>query len=343
MLCPRCGREREHFANRTCVECFVEREGLLDLPDDLELTVCVSCGAVKLEGWKDLELEDAASLLVEKETDHPEGLRSPRVEFHAEEVLPGAIRGTARLEGELGGRTVREERRLEVKAGRGVCGRCSKASQGYFEAVLQVRASGRDPSDEEMESIMMEASEMARVPSKEKPFVTKVEEESGGLDIYMGDNRQARELTGRLKEDFGGETTRSASLVGEEDGQRVYRTTYLLRLPHFRRGDLLRFRGEDLLVTSLGEVVELVELKSGEKKFVPSKKLSSSSKVGDIGSAEEALLSMVEGDEVQVIDPETMRAATLRRPGFVSEGDQGGTVTVIRLDGELKIVNPKAL
>ncbi len=93
----------------------------------------------------------------------------------------------------------------------------------------------------------------------------------------------------------------------------------------------------------LAEAVELVDIEKGVTKRAPSKQVAEEAEVvGEVSDAEEAVLTMVEGDEVQVLEPETMRAVTLPRPSFVEPRDQGGSVKVLRLDGELVPVNPEA-
>ncbi|MBS1263114.1 MAG: hypothetical protein MAG715_00283 [Methanonatronarchaeales archaeon] len=346
MLCPRCGEEREHFAEKVCVDCFLERETLVEVDDGLRVVQCVSCGAVKANGWTDLELKDAVSLLVEGSASLPRELETPVLDVELERVLPKAIEARVTVEGDLGGRWVEESVPLSLEVSRGVCRSCSRSNRGYYEAVLQVRAEDRDVREDEFDEALEEVSGLADSVAEaggEKPFVSRVERSGGGFDLYLGESSVARKISRRLKERFGAKATESASLVGVRDGREVYRSTHLVRLPPFGRGDVVRYRDDYFVVRGSGNVVELVDLETGRVKRVPSSRLAEEAGVvGDLQSAEEALLTMVGGDEVQVLDPGSMRAVTLSRPPFVDAGNQGSSVQVLKLEGELVPVNPEA-
>lgn len=341
MLCPRCGEEKESFAGKICVDCFLEGRELLRLSEEPELAVCVSCGALDVNGWKELGIEDAATMLVESSVETPEELGGVVTQFRVEEVGPDFVSGTLTMEGEVGGRRVAAERSVDVGLRRDICRRCSRTSRGYYEAILQVRGEERELGEEDLEIVLEEAGRLAEATTGEKPFFSKAEEVKGGFDIYLGDSQAAKRLAHRLKERSGAETTQSASLVGMKDGREMHRPTYLVRFPPFRSGDVVRFRGRNYLVRSLGGRAELVDLESGVSDYVPVKKLGDDGeRVGDMEGLDEAVLTMVERDVVQVLDPDTLKAVTLRRPQFVDPEDQGDTVPVLEIGGELVLVNP---
>jgi len=347
MFCPRCGEEKEHFAGKICVDCYLDENEVVEVPDNLRMTVCFSCGAVKVDGWVEEGIERAAARLVRDEIETAGELDNVVTNLDVREVLPNLLKGTLTVEGSVGGRRVATSREVGIDLDTGVCKRCSRASQGYYEAVLQVRGSDRVILDEEVEKILSVASKLAEAVSSaggEKPFVSRVEEVSGGFDLYLGDSKTGKELAHKLKSRFGGETTESASLIGEQDGQRVYRTTYLFRLPSFRQGDVVKVEGRYYSIESLGQRVELRDLETGVQKYVDVDEMEQEcERVGSLDDVEETVLTMVDGDEVQVLHPETMQARTLAKPFFIDREDQGGKVEVLVTDDSLLIVNPEVL
>lgn len=342
MLCPRCGEEKEDFVGKICVDCFLDDEDLVEFEESPSITVCVSCGSVKIGNWRDVNVEEGVRLAVREATDVDERLEHPVVSFDVEEALPDRVTGVLSVEGGLGGRHIVVNEEVDVDVGRGICRRCSRASRGYYEAVLQVRSSTGEVSEEDVERVAEEARSLAEGATGDKPFLSKAEEVKGGVDVYLGDSQMAKRLAHRLKDEMGAETTQSASLVGRQDGREVHRPTYLVRLPRFREGDVLRFRGRRYAVRSTGKRVDLVDVESGVHDYVPAGELDEAGeRVGNLDDVEETVLVMVDGDEVQVLDPDTLRAVTMSRPQFIEEEDQGDKVPVLDLEGGFVLVHPE--
>lgn len=346
MLCPRCGEEKEEFVGNICVDCFIDREELFRVNEPLSMTVCVSCGAVNVGAWRDIGLYHGLDNLLNENVTMKSELKNPVTSIEVEEELPDRILGTLTVSGNLGGRHVVLNEPVEVRMERGICNRCSRASGGYYEAILQLRASDRELTEQEMERALNVAADlMSDVKGGEKSFVSRIEEVSGGVDLYFGNSATTKQLASKLKAQFGGTMSESASLAGRQDGQEIYRVTYLVRLPPFRHRDVLRYADSLYLVHSLGSVVELRELRTGMRKRVPVKKIQEDGfeREARQEDVERALVTMVQGDEIQLLDPDTMRAVALLRPEFIDESDQGSEVEVLRHDGELIPIHPSVL
>lgn len=345
MLCPRCGEEKEEFVGKVCVDCFVEREDLVDVEENLSIDVCVSCGAVKIGGWRDIGLYHALDQLLEERVEINEKLENTVGSVEIQEELPDRVEATLSVTGTLGGRKVVVTEPVSIQVLRGVCSRCGKAAGGYYEAIIQVRARDREVSEAEVETALDVAEELLRSAQGgggETTFVSRLEEVDGGVDLYLGDSALARELANRVKDRFGADISDSASLVGERDGHEIYRVTYLVRLPPFRERDVLRYDDRLFYLDSLGTRAELRALDTGERKRVPTKQLADEDveRVARAEDLREALVTMVGDNEVQVLDPDTMETLTLKRPRYLGPDDQGDETPVLRLDGSVTLVNP---
>lgn len=345
MLCPRCGEEREDFVGKVCVDCFMEREELVEVDGDLSIDVCVSCGAVKVGSWRDIGLYHALDQLMEERVRIDEEFENTVGSVEVEEELPDRVEATLSVTGTLGGRKVVVNEPVSIQVLRGVCSRCSRASGGYYEAIIQIRAEDRELVEAEVDGALDAAEEMLRSTrgaGGETTFVSRLEKVDGGVDLYLGDSAMARELANRLKDRFGGEVSDSASLVGERDGHEVYRVTYLVRLPPFRERDVLRYRGRLYFVDSVRTRAELRALDTGEQKKVPTKKVwdDGVERVARADDLRDALVTMVGENEVQLLDPDTMKTLSLKRPRYLDPQDQGDETPVLRLDGKVTLVNP---
>ena len=72
-------------------------------------------------------------------------------------------------------------------------------------------------------------------------FITDSKEEHGGLDFYLSDKGSALTITKKVQGKYGGSIKQSSKNIGMKDSRQVYRMTYLLRLPSFRKGDFISY------------------------------------------------------------------------------------------------------
>jgi len=226
------------------------------------------------------------------------------------------------------GYRVEDERRVRVVLRRETCPTCAKRSGGYYESVVQIRAGGRDPTEEETERALEHAYEVAgRDYGDRDTFVTKTEEVRGGLDIYMSTSNAGMQVARRMVEEYGGGYDDTATLVGEKDGEELYRVTYAVSLPEFVPGDVVSIDGTALLVTDNSGVLKGVDLRTGSRRSV-SDADTEPERLGSARDAEPATLVTVSDDEVQILDPSTYETVTVRRPSFLA-ASQGEEVEVL--------------
>src|SRR3972149_2616961 len=62
-------------------------------------------------------------------------------------------------------------------------------------------------------------------------------------DVYVSSGTGGHAAAKTGAEAFGGQVRASPKIHGRKDGRDLYRVTYHVRIPGFRRGDLLRFQG----------------------------------------------------------------------------------------------------
>lgn len=124
----------------------------------------------------------------------------------------------------------------------------------YYEAILQLRDTSQDVVDYVEREFMSH-----KIP------ITQALEVKNGFDFYVADSQFTKSLGQRLQEKFGGELVLTASLYGVKKDREVYRVTVLFRGMPFKKGDLVRYRGEEWKVLSLSKYILLQELNSGKK------------------------------------------------------------------------------
>ena len=260
-----------------CQVCFRKENPVLLMEDEVNTELCQNCGSYKKRGvWVDpgtyeldeLVFEVADSALTENlrlderikhvaivspeevETTEELPVGEARVSFeavswhieHFPAIITYEVRVKARLH-ELQRELHDEKKRVTVYVRQTVCPRCQKFLGGYFEAILQVRAEDRPLSEEERKGVEKLVEEKVdEIMRKDRMgFIQDTIEKEEGLDFYMGSTSSARKLAQAIRERFGGSISEAYELVGQDrqTSREVYRTSVSVRLPKFRKGDIV--------------------------------------------------------------------------------------------------------
>ncbi len=124
----------------------------------------------------------------------------------------------------------------------------------YFEAIMQLR------------NVQIEHVQRAvNIHDKAKVPIPKTVEQKTGIDLYSADAKTTKAAAKNLQKKYGGIYLVTAKLFSEKDGRTIYRLTVLYRAPHFKRGDLVMYKGETYEVKLLQDKVVLQNPKTGKK------------------------------------------------------------------------------
>jgi nonsense-mediated mRNA decay protein 3 len=330
MFCVECGAEGETYEG-LCLKCLTERRTLVSLPTYVDLARCKRCGNFQFGGtWKGMTTDEALRAGVEAATQVDALVSEPSVTAISVEAEDEKnFRVVMEYSVALGDGRLSWEAGTKVRFKAAVCPRCSRRSGGYYEAIVQVRGDRRDLSEAEVsaaKAILEEA-----LASKPGEFLSREEEVHGGLDLYLSSNGFAKRLASSIQRALGGMVSTSSALHGRKDGRDIYRMTYLIRLPGYSVGDVLRVEGRLVQVASIGASVTLANLSTGERETVSGASLEGASPL-DVMKAKAVVVSR-DGAEVQIMDPVTYRTVTLPAasalPADVKE------VPVVKVDGDL--------
>ena len=314
--CVECGREGETH-DSLCAACFDERHKLVQVPEHVDITLCAHCGAHQRgANWVRVDKQEAIRHALEGAVE---------VETVAElDVLDVSLREedernyAADLQFilKIDNTDFRREGRTRVRIKQGVCMNCSKQKGLYFEAILQVRPPEGGAEKELVEKAAeIIHSEVER--AADNVFISKEESLHGGMDFYLGSKGAAKTIAKLLQSRFGGEVTTSSTLQGRKGGKDVYRMTFLFRFPRFQAGSVLRVGGKLVQIVGLGPPITIADLATLQESTIPAAELRSARKA-DANTITAIVVSRDE-NEVQVMDPDTMRTITLLRPPGVDE------------------------
>lgn len=341
MFCVVCGKETpfEELRGGECSSCYLEKNVLVRVKDTVDVEVCVHCHARRrgeqwMEGHGTLEpvVEDAVREAVQFE----KVVDKPRVKLDVEPEDERNFRVLVVASGTAEGVPFSQEMRLRSRVKNATCLRCSRVQGGYYEAIVQVRASKRPIEKDEMRQLKTLASRfIERVVSDgdRNAFVLRDEEVDRGLDIYMGTTNSGRMLAKQIANEFGGHTSEHPKTVGRKDGLDLIRLTFAVKLPEYRAGDIVVLSEELFTVSSIGQkTVQLTELRSGKLRHVERDRVERALVLSP-RDARDAIVVSATATELQLLDPWTYETKSVLRPAALAE--VGATVAVLKHEGEL--------
>lgn len=328
-FCVECGAEGKVYG-ALCGRCLAERNTFFEVPENLDLVECVHCHAY-LVGDRWTTADRGAAIrraLIGTMRIRPE-LASHELEYTESPEDARNVLLTIEGRGKLDGTEVVEAHTARVRIKPGVCDVCSRRRGSYYEGILQVRATGRPLRPwEEVKVGELVGSRTHRQEGR-REFVAKEERAHGGVDYYLSSNGLAKTLSKEIQAALGGAVTVSPKLHTRREGRDLYRVTYLVRLPEYAVGDVVAVEEKLYQITGMGGNVTAAGLHDGARRSFRPADLT---KARIVERREvQALLVAETQKEVQVMDPETYRTETLRKPEGFGEG--GETLTLLHVQG----------
>lgn len=340
ILCGRSGKLHRHL----CIDCYKKRYVRFHLPEYIDLTICSDCGAAKLgERWVDAGgMEKAISRRIEQEFEMRGEVRDEvsgeKVGTNLEKKDDRNWNATVCVSIKVGEFDIGDELSSKIRIRSGVCQRCSKKHGSYFEAILQVRGHKR-LSGAQLDMIHDFVAGWAERAQKEDRdfFIGKEEEVAGGIDFYLSGKIAGRNLAKELMERSGGEMTEAPKLYGMKKGKELYRMTYLVRLPPYKDGDFIFFKGKAYRISGVGKRnVTLLDMSSWKKGVADRRGLKDVEILGGDEVLKEAVVLSQTATEIQIMDPDTYKTVELRKSKDFKVKDE--TVRILKVHGETHLM-----
>ena len=222
-VCPKCGKTENDvpFIGYFCRDCYLEDNPVVQVPEKIEVPVCVFCERIYTGRWVAFSLEALRDWLRRKLR---VGVEDASICFSFPEVEDDGASFLYVVKGNISGVPVEVSGKGEIQWKKTLCPRCARESGGYYEAIIQVR--GKNPE--------ARAEEVASLVTRERGeynFVSKVVNRKEGIDLYVGSKKIAEKVARKIERRYGIKPVRSYTLVTERDGKRLYRLTVAL---HFK-------------------------------------------------------------------------------------------------------------
>jgi nonsense-mediated mRNA decay protein 3 len=264
MICIQCGKESKLYQN-LCSECFASKNSFSSVPNYCDITICPTCNALlKSRQWISIDdFEDAVKTGTAECVEIDPTVKTSNVDIDLDFVSRNIAKAKLTIKMPYDDLTLIEDHDSEVRIKFEQCGNCSKIAANYYTAIIQLRAEGRDVSERETDNCLelVDRQVGSAQKSDQSIFISKLEKRHGGYDIYLSNQSIAKSIAKSLISTFGGTITSSNSLVGQKDGQEIYKMTYLVRLPVYQVGDIAEIDSRIVIIKGFSHLkIELVDL-----------------------------------------------------------------------------------
>jgi len=340
LQCIVCGKD-EVFLNNTCKDCFSAKHTLVTIVNRFNLNICYFCASAKVKkSWVEYQNRQEAmeaAVVRELHVDHMSTVVRADIDF--EPLDEHSINAHVTVMLSVQGEELTEGVNTTLNLSNGVCDNCSRAVGNYYEAIIQIRAVDRPLFPDEHDEIMDLVKDLVGEENStdSSVFISKVEELKTGTDFYLSSSSTGLNLMRRLSKQYGGQTKQSSKLVGRKDGRDLCRTTYLVRLPNWRRGDVVDIDGRYYVVLRM-EPSKLISLDLATRKQATFKtnKLKNVKVHRKAEISYNAVVVNIFKRELSLLDPITMETKTILIPeGYGEIEKDAEEVAVFRIDEEL--------
>ena len=318
-VCPKCGKETEKIVKNVCLGCFGKSLNLFELPPVLHAKICPNCGAHLYKSkWEDLGTpEEIVMLAAQENLSVHSDLENVSVGMHPHPRSPYIFDVLVDVEGEVDGAMFYKDAKTEVRLKREACDMCSRRAGGYFEGVIQIRANNRTPTKDEIDACLNLVDEAMKVQLKrgdKLAFVTDSIRSKDGADVFIGSTKAGRHVCKHIIEIMGGTAAESYTLSGMKDGREMYRTTFAMKLPEYKKEDVVYFDGKVIEIKNCGKRITGTDLSNSSNFFIDADHFKNTKLLGNVKNAPLAVLVSVEENGIQIMDPDTYETVTIKKP-----------------------------
>ncbi len=322
MFCVECGKEGEIFRNGVCLACYLKQTAFSKGPSILDITFCPRCSSYKYKNtWVKEPFEDILKRHIRDSFTISPELKNVQIQSQCNEQ-ERVILCTVSISGVLEDQIITEQHPLTVRVKHNTCNICSREAGGYYEAILQIRAEQRTFTNEELATLRCAVETMVmqhQESGKRGLFITDIDEKREGLDFFLSEKTTAFSIAKKIQEQYGGDFKQSAASAGMKDSRQVYRMTYLVRIPSYRKGDFFIFDESFFMIVSLHEnKVRAMELSSLVEKVIDGKEISPAKIYGGQELIREMIVVSQTKTDIQLMDPKTYTTVEIRKPKQVT-------------------------
>ena len=346
MFCPECGATDVEMIDGICKNCFLKKFRLMEIPENITVTICKHCNAKLEEGkWKDeyIPEEEIIYRALERNIKINDLVENEEINLEIDQIKGTIAECFVEAVGEVYGVSIDESHDTQVRILKTVCPPCSKMQSGYYETVIQFRADNREIKAEEYkkadEIVARTLDKQAKVDKLAYcPQIAKLKE---GYDYYIGSFKTGRKVAENLKDEFGGVIKESPRLISEDKstGKGLYRIWISVRIPEFENGDIIEFEDKIIQVTDIDKNrVVGTDIKTNKKHNIPLKNMDNIRLVKKADEIETTTIISMSPKIIQILDPSDFSAVDLEMQDEFSDYKIGDEIKIIKIENYIYLI-----
>ena len=318
MYCVECGKN-EIFKDGVCKNCYIKTHAFTKGPKIIDIPVCSHCNAYKYKNtWTSESFNEVLKRIIKQNFEINRMLKNIDIQTEGQEEQHG-IKCKVLITGFLDGIKITEKHDVFIRLKKTICSTCSKQYGGYYESIIQIRTEGnRKLTKKELkdiEAFVLNTAKDMYTKGNRTLFISDYGLEHGGFDFYLSEKNAAYTITKMLQERYGGTIKRSSKNVGMKDSKQIYRMTYLIRLPFYKKNDIIKIDNSFFLVKStVGNKIKIINLESWSETTVETKKIQNISLIGGMEQIKEMIVISQTDDEIQLMNQKNYRILTVKKP-----------------------------
>jgi len=318
MFCVECGKEGTIYKNGVCIDCYLKENKFTEGPEIIDLPSCAHCDSYKYKNnWTNELLTEILKRIIKKTFKMSNELKKVDINPVCNEAK-GGYECKIIISGFIDGCQVVEEHNVLVRLRKTVCDVCSKQFGGYHEAIIQVRTEGKKLNQEELQNIQLSVENIVQnlqAKGNRTLFITDIGQEHGGLDFFISDKQAALVITKNLHDEYGGIIKQSSKNIGMKDGKQVYRVTYLLRLPSYKKGDYIKIDNLYYQIISIQKnALKLLNLENWKEELADLNHIKNFKILGGKELVKEMIFVSQTENDVQIMNPKTYEITVIKKP-----------------------------
>ncbi|MFW9936561.1 MAG: NMD3-related protein [Candidatus Thorarchaeota archaeon] len=268
-FCAICGKNLTendpHFG--LCLNCYLKENPLFEISSNFVLKICPDCGKYsKKDEWFDTNgedlfftIEEAISKFLLKNylkqdiIDFKFIYDEKSFQYSSKDLLSSF---NLAIEGKLKENfNYSHEQIIKVNLNYELCRNCANMRSGtYFLSIIQLRVNDENQFDlikEVLEDIQNYTEK--RFEEDEKNYISKIQNEKYGVDLYLSTNELMNHLISHLKSNYHFILKRSKKLIGRDiqKGKNIYRLKALIKLLPIHKNDIILIGNQEFSVEAI--------------------------------------------------------------------------------------------
>jgi len=268
-FCAICGKlltkDAPHFG--MCLDCYLKEHPLFEVSPSFTLKICPDCGKYsKKEEWFDTNgedlfftIEEAIQKFLLKNYLKKDIINFTFIydessfQYSSKDLLSSLI---LTIEGSLKENfKLSHKQPIKVNLNYELCRNCANLRGGtYFLSIIQLRVNDENQFDlinEILEDIQIYVE--ALFEKDEKHYISKIQNEKNGVDLYLSTNELMNHIISHLKTKYHFILKRSKKLIGRDiqKGKNLYRLKALIKLLPIHKNDIIQIGNQEFSVEAI--------------------------------------------------------------------------------------------